>query len=381
MHRLAVTAILYLMVLGRFAFAADRPGFVVTRKGDTIRGVIRFAEKLSNPGTVQLVIAGGTVTDYKPTDLLAFGTASVFYESHFVNRNVSPRATADMQAGRNNESPRPQLAADSLFLRVLSIGRVILLEYIDDQDRSNFYIRKGNTLNHLINHEYFVRELGAVASTRQYVSQLRAIFSDCPSLAVPDYLAYNSRELKTITGKYSGCMGSASIEVGVQRAVSRIGLTFSGHAALLRTADASFPLVYGGGIVLMSHFAPNDFRWSLLTELNTRYYKFDETTVVGISLVPRYHIRSSSFFLDAGVSVGKAVTETRGIPVRGVYTNLIAGAGMRIGNRDKNPVYLSIRMSYGSETALRLLSVPVGVGAVGISVSVPLMNLQQRSGS
>lgn len=354
-----------LLVAGASNLQAQQKGFVVLTSGDTLRGQVFTQQKLSNPTQLEFVDTTGVKSTYYPAQLKGFGLATgERFESLLVPRNISPPATASMQSGRNYESPVPLLETEQLFLRVVLTGPASLLQHTDDQSRQNFYVRKGQEVQHLAFHQYFARNLGAVANVRQYIIQLRGLLADCADIKVTDFLEYNSKELSALLRQYAACSGSTAQTPDRLRAQSRLGLTIGAQTELLKTNAVSYPRAYGAGLVLLTNFPNRNFRWSAATELVYRSYQLKNTKAVMLSFIPRYRIPNTAMFLNTGIMAGKGWTpETSG---GGLYGYLIGGGGVIIGQPAKTPVYLDLRITYGAEILL-----PAAFG-LGISVAVPL---------
>lgn len=365
MHRIFCSLFALVLVWGTQSLQAQQPGYVVTLTGDTLRGQVHTAQKLSNPAAVEFSSEKGAKTTYLSEQVIAFGiNGGDRFESFLVPRNVSPPATADMQSGRNYESPVPMLTTEQIFLRVVLTGPATLLQHTDTQSRQNFYIRIGQEIHHLKYHQYYVRDRGAVASVREYLIQLRGLLADCPELTITDYLGYNAKELSTLLKQYAACKGDAARISDRQRSCSRFGLALGGHTDLLRTNAISFPRNYGAALTLLTDFPNRNYRWSAATELWYRYYELKNTKAVMLSFIPRYRIPRTSAYVNSGFTVGKGWSQemSRG----GLYGYLTGGAGMIIGRSMGIPVYLDLRITYGAE----ILYAPAAFG-VGFVVAVP----------
>lgn len=355
-----------LLVVGASNLQAQQHGFVVLTSGDTLRGQVFTQQKLSNPTQLEFVNAGGVKSTYFPAQLKGFGIdGGDRFESLLVSRNISPPATASMQAGRNYESPVPALETGQLFLRVVLAGPATLLQHTDEQSRQNFYVRKDQEVQHLVFHQYYARSLGAVANVRQYNIQLRGLLADCAELKVADYLEYNVKELTALLQQYAACRGSTAQVPERPRAQSRLGLTIGAHADLLKTNAVSYPRAFGAGVVLLTNFPNRNFRWSAATELVYRSYQLKDTKAVMLSFIPRYRIPNTPMYLNTGIMAGKGWSResSRG----GLYGYLIGGGGVIIGKTVKTPIYMDLRVTYGAE----IVYAPAAFG-LGISVSVPL---------
>ncbi|QEC79407.1 hypothetical protein [Mucilaginibacter ginsenosidivorax] len=120
-----------------------KPGYVVTLKGDTLRGFINIKEWAVNPRKISFKTS---TNDKNPrelgvSDITSFAaTNSEAYQRYIGLLNVDPTQISSLSNGRNTDTK-----TDSIFLKTIQKGaNITLFEYADDLKNHYFVSGSGD---------------------------------------------------------------------------------------------------------------------------------------------------------------------------------------------------------------------------------------------
>lgn len=126
----------FLFVLSNsFAQTNEPPAIIVTVKGDTINGNIRYSNWTANPSFIDFLV-NGKATRYYPQDIKSF----TFSNQRYVSSPVS-FYTGSLDMGALPESFTEQRASETVFLKQLVVGKYSLYSY-KSEIRQYFFIQK-----------------------------------------------------------------------------------------------------------------------------------------------------------------------------------------------------------------------------------------------
>lgn len=286
--------ILFILLTFPLLLSAQRKytaGQVVTRDGDIIKGEIDYREWVINPRTIKFR-TGEMVTTYGPKELRSFriDSKNEIYESAVVLVNQESLDWEDLPQYQTyaEVDGEMEMKQDTVFLMVLTRGRVNLYQLIDRQKRNHFYFRKGNgAYEPLIYRKIKVMRPGQILMANvlednnlpralvfeDYKGQLKYILADCGMLdSAIDKLTY-SRSILDVVNRYNECMGQviylkpkdrarhfAYLQGG--RARSFFAIVDADNTAA-STMPETWSTTYGLGLELGIPRSRGKFTWSL----------------------------------------------------------------------------------------------------------------------
>jgi hypothetical protein len=153
-----------------------KPGYLVTLKGDTLRGFIDYREWDNNPKDFafkrQISQANADVFTGKAVSAFAV-SGQQYYETYVVPVSQDSVEIASLQTKLNTN-----YKIDTVFLQVLNKGRYITLYKYKDKIKQRFYLlEKGqNAPYELIYHVYYNKdESGAIQYVRRFRTQFQNV--------------------------------------------------------------------------------------------------------------------------------------------------------------------------------------------------------------
>jgi hypothetical protein len=178
-----------------------QPGYVVTLKGDTVKGFIDYKEWNFTPTSILFKLSGNNSDqkEYTVSDLSFFQITGKEAYRRFIVKISLHQAKLDNIGGRDTSRK-----TDTVFLKVLYPGKLSLFSY-EDKIKERFYIleeRMGQP-EELVLREYIKAGSMSLVSENIYKDQLKAImyamnrFSDDLSSRIEE-AAYGIRDLKKI---------------------------------------------------------------------------------------------------------------------------------------------------------------------------------------
>jgi len=148
-----------------------KPGYVVSIKGDTSKGLIDYKGWDRNPDEIHFKSdVNGNLKTYTSADLNAFGVTGLEY---YEKRTVSV-STDEIDINKLSTSPKVDYVTKTAFLRVLTKGpSLTLYSYIDDL-KNRYYIADNTSgeTEELGFHMYIIGENVSVQTVYRFRSQL-----------------------------------------------------------------------------------------------------------------------------------------------------------------------------------------------------------------
>ena len=174
------TLLLAIFLLPAISFAQSnfKPGYVVTTRGDTIKGFVDYREWDSNPTTISFKLINNKIQKFTPADITYFNidnmdafqkySGPISHDETNENRIINGRDTSFFTA--------------DVFLRVLQKGNVInLYSYSDAIKQRLFYSEaKDNDIHELVYRLYYDSNIvsatkGRTVNESTYLQQLTAV--------------------------------------------------------------------------------------------------------------------------------------------------------------------------------------------------------------
>lgn len=170
-HVLLLVPLLYPLLLK--AQSNFKPGYIITIKGETIKGFINEKEWDSNPETISFKASASSssVNNYTANDVRYFEiTNSVAYE-----RYSGPVSNDETNIARLPTGKDTSVKQRTVFLKVQQKGDKVTLYSFTDDIKTRYFItdHAAGTTYELIYRMYYIPELGvATHSDNEYVPQL-----------------------------------------------------------------------------------------------------------------------------------------------------------------------------------------------------------------
>ncbi len=305
-----------------------QPGYVVTVAGDTLAGYIdvnrlEYAVKAVFFKTAPAAEA----IRYTPLQVTAFraSAASAAFVGQVLSLDRSPARTDQLlQAESHMEFLRlNQPVTDTVFLEVLTRGKVSLYQYNDE--KVHYFARKaGGDLQELPLYKYILKRNGtrSLVQMEAYKDQLAQLLADCPQVAESARkAAYTEAALVKIVGSYNACMGERAEPVanaaksrahfGVTAGVSGTSLHVRQEAGSTQFSRSWMP---AGGIYLELPLQRRLQHWHYYGELAYKAYRPENSRVtmdlkyVRLNHLLRYRYLKWNVrpFVQGGFSIGYA---------------------------------------------------------------------------
>lgn len=157
-----------------FSFAQSnfKPGYVISLKGDTMKGVIDYQEWGKNPRQITFKDNAGTVEQYAPQNIGGFGVTGLeYYEAHIVKVSLDP-----MDFTRAGRVINDNFRTDTVFLRILNSGPVVSLFSYQDAIKNRYYILEhGSTEPQELDCHLYVDASEVINYVTRYKIQLQGI--------------------------------------------------------------------------------------------------------------------------------------------------------------------------------------------------------------
>lgn len=141
------------ILLPAFCLAQNnfKPGYVVSLKGDTLKGSIDYRERNDNPTSVKFRATDGTITTYTVENSRAFGIDNLEY---FEKATLS-LSTDDVEFSKLKNSLDSSAVYNTVFLKVITGGKYLTLYSYRDEIKMRFVVGpKGGAPAELSHHVY-----------------------------------------------------------------------------------------------------------------------------------------------------------------------------------------------------------------------------------
>lgn len=326
-----------------FAQKTFEPGYLITEKKDTLRGLINYKNWSKNPESISFKSGQeGKIETYEIDDLAGFFVHGETYIKAEVAIDAGPSKDEDM-----TYSPTPQIGKAIAFLLVINDGTKGFYYLKDKENKVQLYVRnKPGNYELLINHKYRINDGGKIGIVTQnrFRQQLATLFSDCEELTKTIVaLTYSEHAIgKLFETYYTKCSSEKQIvayqpegfifQPAIVAGLSSSVLDFKGSFDP-EVIDGNFPRStnFAGGISL-NIIAPRlqrrfsiynellftSYKTTLINEIYTNenyyrkyYYTMGYRYIKLINMVRfQFPAGNSKVFLNLGFSNGLAISET-----------------------------------------------------------------------
>lgn len=260
------------------------PGFVVTPRGDTVRGTIDYRNWKRNPSTISFKReTDQLIFFYDASQIKSFSVAQEYYESGRVQIEVSPERSDELSFEFNFI-----LEEEVAFLQALVTGTKSLYYLVNKVGKDNFYIKNGDTFELLLYKQYAqnVNYTRQVLINKKYIGQLSNYLIDCNELQrKTNNVRYSQKELTKLFEAYYLCKKE---KPGFKKSPERIiaqtgvlgGIAMSslkmGNTTKLRVSNPDYgnSVNAAGGVSLTLVMPRNQQRFAIHNELLLTSYSF-----------------------------------------------------------------------------------------------------------
>jgi hypothetical protein len=193
-----------------------KPGYVVTLKGDTLKGYIDYKEWIQNPRAVNFKTdAEANQTLYSIDNCNAFGANGLEY----YRRYILPISQDKVQVSNLTIGVDTTTTTDTVFLKTVTSGKNITLLTFNDGIKRRLFVDENNaTATELIQHLYLdPQETSRIVTQKTYTRQLQQLaakyqpqddklIKDIPSAD------YSEKDIATIVYKINGATNYNTVQ-------------------------------------------------------------------------------------------------------------------------------------------------------------------------
>lgn len=261
-------------------------GYIVSLKGDTIKGQIDYKNWEKNPSSVQFKKENDeNASTYTPSEINAFGISTLNRTENYHSAKVNTAHSSEDIETMDNDGIFKD-TEETLFLLEIYDGSYKLYTYKDE--RVHFYITEGSQINELKYKKYFDRSKNTIISSDRYKIQLINLLKSCSMIkeTTINNTNYNMIDLIKLLKTYDKCMGVDHTQAAVQKSAK---VVFGG---ILATDFSTISAVNGkyrdetinsvGNFAMgisMSIKSPRNYgSSSIQVELLYRRYKFESNS-------------------------------------------------------------------------------------------------------
>ncbi|HZX59875.1 MAG TPA: hypothetical protein VFE54_14160, partial [Mucilaginibacter sp.] len=119
-----------------------KAGYVVTLKGDTLKGFVDYREWEKNPAKISFKSNTGNIQEFNKRNALAFAVAGLEYFERSIVVISEDQVEADKLEGKIDSNYR----TDTVFLHVLTKGKYLALYSYRDDIKIRFYLAESGQL-------------------------------------------------------------------------------------------------------------------------------------------------------------------------------------------------------------------------------------------
>jgi hypothetical protein len=332
---------LLLLVLAETSVGQENflPGFLVSLKGDTIKGLVDYRNWDRNPEKISFKeTAAGITSEYYPLQIKSFVVLDESYESAVVQTETSSDDTKFLSHDKNLE-----IVSDTTFLQVIVRGKKSLYYYKTREGKENFYIWQDSSFQLLIYKKYLKNQDDGtvIAENLTYNGQLTIYLQGCEGIQKRlSEVRYQKNSLEDIFLFYYSCTREniyfhkktekTTVRFGALAGVSVTVLKFYGDFIYLVEAGYQPSFSFSGGLFMDIIFPRSQGKWSVNNELLFTSYNVDGKyehyfhanrytttyTTLGYSYLKinnmlrfKYPVGKFFLYINAGISNGMAIVE------------------------------------------------------------------------
>lgn len=276
-------------------------GYIVSAKGDTVRGYIRYDGWGTSPMTVDFAREKNGIAEKVGPD-----EAAQFYIAPLNERYISKRiGILNIDLSKTYELAPSFEAKDSVtvYLREITSGpKATLLEYMDLSEQPHFFLQKGGKLTELFNYPFYRLTGGKkyLIQYDEYVRQLPVLLADGPDNG--PVRGYSAKELGRYVDRYNGLNAPEKQKTGAAaESEMEIDAYVMGGIEAWEETDVNLGTTATFGVGL---------RVNLPRRFHNRYFKILFATIPGVSVskvynyVPDEKTSLNTLEIGAGTYIG-----------------------------------------------------------------------------
>lgn len=204
MVKLRAISMILFIAFNSFMIIAQKnyvKGYIVKPGNDTITGYINYLGWEVNPDYILFKENLNSIpVKYFPFQLEQFSVNNEYYYSKIISYNISPGDINKLQ-----NSPKPLLKRDTLFLQLYLDGVAKLYYYKDNNLNNHFFIEMDTIFEELIYLKYY-QSTDLINENLKYKGQLNYYFRDCPDILQRlNQIGYNERDIIQLFKLYNIC--------------------------------------------------------------------------------------------------------------------------------------------------------------------------------
>jgi len=321
------------------------PGYIINKKGETIKGLIDYKNWEKNPDAIFFKTnIENKRKEYSPNDIAEFMVQDEIYISAVVNIEVSPIHTNDLQYDSSFQYKKV-----TTFLQAKVLGEKSL--YYLNNGKDNFYIKNDEDFMILKYKKYLRKQndKNLIIEMENYIGQLSHYLGDCSSINSKfKNINYTRTSLEKLFLFYYDCVNSKikyhkktekiTVKLGLIAGLSITSLNFESESTdafrYLTEVNYDKSKYFTAGLFVDVILPRNHKRWSLYNELLYTTYNFkgqyddiiDENrykiynTEIGYTYLKinnmlryTYPIKGLFIYINAGISNGLLIKEVNDV--------------------------------------------------------------------
>jgi len=250
------------------------PGYIITLKGDTIKGLINYKNWERSPERISFI-------NQQTKESYLFNSLQIkefqVKDEIYVGTAVDAEVSVTYANGIDNSSSL-NIASVPAFLQTLVRGPKSLYSFVNRNGKQQFYIKKDSVYELLMYNKYQTvnNQVNVIAENKMYYGQLSLYLQDCPGISRKlETTEYNSQSLKSLFLYYYESKNEAitfnkeiekvKVDFVALAGISLTSLYFTGinHESIIAT-DFNRSTNFTGGISFDLHQPRNNGKWSLI---------------------------------------------------------------------------------------------------------------------
>ncbi|PJJ83508.1 outer membrane beta-barrel protein [Mucilaginibacter auburnensis] len=334
-------------------FAQDNftSGYILSLKGDTIRGTINYQQWDKNPTAISFKTQNeAAATIYSSRDIKGFFVNDSYYKAATVTIDTSAYTDGQLSYSRAYE-----LKTVSAFLLTLVSGEKSLFYLKDGKSKIHFFITGVDGTIATLNHKRFYVDLQGrrnIVESKEYVGQLKQYLNDCSDIESKiDATNYTWSGMVALFKLYYNCRhldaGTIKVKEKTKTALSIIGgvslskFNSAGSNLIpLSLIDKQTSASITGGVGFEIFFKGNGNAWSLINEaiynaytinhkatytksndIRTNYDISFGNSFIKINNMLRYTFGGNkiSWYLNAGIANGVVISTRNRVVAEDVF--------------------------------------------------------------
>ncbi|HZY83128.1 MAG TPA: outer membrane beta-barrel protein [Cyclobacteriaceae bacterium] len=207
------------------------PGYIVTTKGDTLKGFILDRNNKWSGNSVSFSSsATGSTETYQLGNIttMYLQPYNAMYHARVVEIDKKP-----IDMNRIEHDAQRRIVTDTVLLELIARGKITLYNYLDENAKRHFFVQKDGGKIEELPYVRYMSNTGRLTEMNFYQGVLQGLTSDCTVKSNPP-TAYEAKSLTRYVNKYNECMGG-TVEVNDKKQGPKVvpfvmaGIAF-GHA-------------------------------------------------------------------------------------------------------------------------------------------------------